>query len=57
MAKQQFGKQNSDESLNICLEQLFHLVFHCQPLFPSFSSCFHLPPQLSGGGQGTLSQG
>lgn len=30
MAKQQFGKQDSDTSLNICLEQLLHLVCHWQ---------------------------
>lgn len=39
--KQQFGKQDSDISLNICLEQLLHLVCHCQApvslLFPPAS--------------------
>lgn len=41
MAKQQLGKQDSDISLNPCLEQLLHLVFPCQApaslLFPPAS--------------------
>lgn len=58
MPKQQFGKQDSDISLNIssniCLEQLLHLVFTARLLlFPPFSSFCLLfsPASISTGHQ------